>query len=362
MIRLLVDCHVFDGKFQGTRTYLEGLYGILKKNNDIDFYFCACDVARLKRMFGESNNIHYIRLRSKNKFLRLLFEYPRIIKNNKIDYAHFQYIVPLIKCCKEIVTIHDLLFLDFPSFFPLLYRLKNRVLFSFSAKRANLLLTVSKFSRSEIEHYFNIPAEKIVITYNSVTENNIQINKNIINKYNIEKFILEVGRIEPRKNQLSLVRAFVGRELYNSYSLVLVGSRDLEYKEYDDYILSLSPFVRSKIIEISVSYEDLISLYRHASLFVFPSFAEGFGIPPLEALVNYCPVLCSRTTAMEEFGFPYKYTFDPYDQEELGNKMEQILKEKYDFSFRNKILAKYSWEESSKILYKSLSGVPELVN
>ena len=146
MIKLLIDAHVFDGKYQGTRTYIQGIYSAMITHKDIEFYFAAQNVSRLKSIFGIAENIHYIRLDATNSIWRLAWEYPRIIKKYKIDYAHFQYICPLIKCCKEIVTIHDLLFLDFPKYFPLSYRIKNRTLFMYSAKRADLLLTVSEYS------------------------------------------------------------------------------------------------------------------------------------------------------------------------------------------------------------------------
>ena len=355
MIKLLIDCHVFDGKFQGTRTYIEGIYSELIKKKEIDFYFCAVNVDNLKNTFGNYDNVHYIRLRFKNKFLRLFFEYPYIISYYNIDFAHFQYIVPLFKRCREIVTIHDLLFLDFPNFFPILYRFKNYVLFRLSAQRADLLLTVSEFSRSEINHYFDIPLEKIVLTSNSVicpTFSNM--NNKILESLQLDKYILEVGRIEPRKNQLALVKVFIENRLYEEYSLVLVGSLDLAYKEFDEYINKVNPLARSKIKQISVSYDDLLTLYRNASLFVFPSYAEGFGIPPLEALMNNCPVLCSNVTAMAEFNFPHKYTFNPYNQEELSNKLIQVLSEPYDFTYKDEVLNKYSWKNSSDTIYEQI--------
>ena len=102
-MKLFVDCHVFDGKFQGTRTYIQGIYTNLLHHKEIDYYFAARDIKNLKRIFGESENVHYITLKSKGSLSRLIFEIPSIIKKYNIDYAHFQYISPLIKNCKEII-------------------------------------------------------------------------------------------------------------------------------------------------------------------------------------------------------------------------------------------------------------------
>ena len=100
-MNLLVDAHVFDGKFQGTRTYLEGLYTHMIHHQDIDFYFAAQNLKGLRKVFGEGDNIHYVGLEGEGRFKRLAVEYPNIIRKNKIDFAHFQYISPLFKCCKK---------------------------------------------------------------------------------------------------------------------------------------------------------------------------------------------------------------------------------------------------------------------
>ena len=161
-MRILVDCHVFDGKFQGTRTYLEGLYEQMIKHDDIDFYFAAHEVEKLKGVFGSKSNVHYVALKHQGSIGRLMFDFPQIIKEYHIDYAHFQYISPFRKCCKEIVTIHDLLFLDFPQYFSTLYKQKNTFFFKRSAKRADILLTVSEYSRERISKLFKVPEEQIV--------------------------------------------------------------------------------------------------------------------------------------------------------------------------------------------------------
>ncbi|MBF6607921.1 MAG: glycosyltransferase, partial [Flavobacterium sp.] len=155
-VRIFVDCHVFDGAPQGTTTYLHGLYSALIKNKKFTFYFAAHNLAALRTIFGTHENVVYLRYRSSNKFYRLLIDTPRLIRKNAIDFAHFQYVVPPIKRCKYIVTVHDVLFMDFPQYFPLTYRLKNKWLFKTSAKFSDVVLTVSNYSKRQIEKHFNI--------------------------------------------------------------------------------------------------------------------------------------------------------------------------------------------------------------
>ena len=187
-MRLLVDAHVFDGKFQGTRTYLEGLYSRMVNHGDIEFYFAAYDIHKLKKVFGKARNVHYVKLPYCGSIKRLLFVYPRIIEEYKIDYAHFQYITPLYKKCKEIVTMHDLLFLDYPQYFPSWYRLSKKLLFKASAKRADVLLTVSDYSKDAIVRHFPIEKNRIHITYNSILPiGHIDNNFAIRGKYGLKK-------------------------------------------------------------------------------------------------------------------------------------------------------------------------------
>ncbi len=356
-MRLLVDAHVFDGRFQGTRTYLEGLYTHMTQHKDIDFYFAAQYEEKLRFVFGEAENIHFVHLNGEGRLKRLAVEFPNIIGNHKIDYAHFQYISPLYKTCREIVTVHDLLFMDFPQYFPAKYKMKNEFFFRRSAKRADLLLSVSEFSRDEIVRHYGIGRERISITFNSVLPAYENIEEvDVKERYGLDKYILTVSRIEPRKNHLALMRAFVELNLAEKgYKLVMVGGKDLGYKEFFDYYTSLPDGLKESMLFLQVPFNELVALYKNASLFVFPSLGEGFGIPPLEAVAYGCPLLCSNATAMAEFELPEEISFNPTDMEELKVKLVEQLEhplEKSDYAKR--VLMKYNWEEIADGYYDVL--------
>lgn len=326
-MKLFVDAHIFDDSYQGIRTYIQGLYSeFIRLSPEIDVYFGAYDIKRLAEVFGNASNVHYISFKSPNKFYRLSVDIPRIIQKYRIDIAHYQYISPLPKYCKEIVTIHDVLFLDYPNYFPLGYRLKNNFLFSRSAKRADLLLTVSDYSRKAIAHHFKIPYSNIYVTPNGVSSSFADKNGKIVNvkkQYDLDKYILCVGRIEPRKNHLFLIRAFKELSLWEKgYDLVLIGKKEKFDHSFDKYLKELPQSVsdRIKIIE-QVDNDELKCFYREASLFVFPSLAEGFGIPPIEAVLSRTPCLCSNATAMQDFSFLGRRLFDPTNINELKQKI-----------------------------------------
>lgn len=357
-MKLLVDAHVFDGKYQGTRTYIEGIYTNMLRHKDIDFFFAAHNIDNLRGIFGEAKNVHYVRLHSTNNIVRLAVEYPLIITRLGVDYAHFQYISPLIKTCKEIVTIHDLLFLDYPEYFPRSYRVKNEILFKLSAKRADLLLTVSKYSKDEIIRHFNICEDKIHITPNGVLPQNMgKALPDIKKKFGLYRYILTVSRIEPRKNHQMLLQAYVELKLYEqNVKLVMVGVKDLANKDFNDYYEALPPRIKSSILIIHVSYSELVALYKEADLFVFPSLAEGFGIPPIEAVAFGCTTLCSNKTAMADFAFLGDKLFDPYDISELKNKIHFYLSHKNEnIKEEQKIISqRYDWILTADRLYEYL--------
>lgn len=355
-MNLLVDCHVFDGKFQGTRTYLEGLYKCMIRHKDITFFFAAHDIDKLTNVFGRADNIKYVKLTHTGSIGRLAFDFPKIIRENNIDYAHFQYITPFKKTCKEIDTIHDLLFMDYPQYFSTVYKLKNKFFFKRSAKRADLILTVSEYSRERINHWFKIPLGNIHITENAVLpiDKSVDI-PDVKTKYGLNKYILTVSRIEPRKNHLMLLEAFAELKLYaKGYDLVMVGTPDLKYTSFQTYFKNLSDDIKQHVKIMSVSFPELVGLYQNASLFVFPSLAEGFGIPPLEAIEYGCPVLSSNVTAMKEFGLPTEVTFNPNDKEEMKGKIVEQLKNPAKIDI--KIIAnRFNWNHSAEVLYNAIA-------
>ncbi|MDN3678428.1 glycosyltransferase family 1 protein [Flavobacterium paronense] len=357
---IFVDCHVFDGNFQGTTTYLKGLYTELLKDKTKLFYFGASNIAFLKTIFGTHDNLTYVSYKSKNKFYRLLFDIPGIIKKNNIDFAHFQYVVPPIKSCKYIVTIHDVLFLDFPEYFPLIYRIKNKFLFKTSAKRSDVVLSVSEYSKKQIQKHFGI--EKVTITPNAIdsvyfeTYNKEEVQKQVRDKFKATNYFLYVSRWEPRKNHDRLLKAFVENEYYKTHSLVFVGNKAIENKVYNDYYTSLPDEIKATIFSFSkVNSQDLLVLVRGADLSIYPSIAEGFGIPPLESLAANIPTICSNTTAMADFEFFGDCLFNPLDLEDLKNKIKIGLNDTQMDQKRNQMKAKFTWQFAAEQFKKAIS-------
>lgn len=355
-INIFVDCHVFDGSFQGTTTYLKGIYLEMIKYKHIHYFFAAKDIDNLIAIFGIHDNVHFLKYKTDNKFYRLLFDIPNLIKTNKIDYAHFQYVVPPIKHCKYINTIHDVLFLDFPEYFSLFYRIKNNFLFKWSAKKSDIVLTVSEYSKVRIEQNFKI--KNLVVIPNAVDEafyqeyDKSEMKDFVKEKFGIENYFLFVSRIESRKNHLTLLKVFVENDYYKSKKLVFVGKKVNLNPNYLNYYNKLSNEIKNKIIHFdNLSFEDLLPVVRAADLSVYPSLAEGFGIPPLESLAANVPTVCSNSTAMSDFDFMDNYLFDPLNENDLKLKINLALNSLNTVS-PQQIKNNYNWQASALKLYK----------
>lgn len=361
---ILVDCHVFDQSLQGTTTYIKGIYLELIKDKTKNFYFVSHNY-NLEEIFGKQENVHYIKFKSKNKFYRLLIELPQIIKKHNIDYAHFQYIVPPLKRCKYIVSLHDVLFLDYPKYFPFIYKVSKKILYKYSAKYSDIVLTVSEFSKNRIERHFNL--QNIYITPNAVeasfyeTYDKVAVQKQVSEKFGIQNYFLFVSRWEPRKNHHLLLKVFVEKEYFKEYNLVFLGDEAIENKEYNKYYKSLSHNIKSKIYKLNkISFNDLLLINRAAKLSVYPSIAEGFGIPPLESIACGIPTVCSNTTAMSDFNFMSDCLFNPFDAIDLDNKIRIALSDQNLNDKKEKVFKKYNWRIAAKQIQVAVSRNNEL--
>jgi len=343
-IKVFVDGHVFDIPSQGSATYLKNILQIISQSSAHTLYV-GCK--ELPSVLQGVESIVHVPYRCNSSASRIFFEIPKIVAGLKPEYCWFQYIIPpLLFRAKTVVTIHDVLPLDFPDYFSIPFVLKCKLLFRLSAKLSDRVFTVSDYSKERLHKHFLLPNEKIVVTPNGVSDR--FLNTNRVGDRG-EAFLLYVSRVEPRKRQLELANAFVSsRFASKGYKLVLIGA------DYSDGLLD--KFIGNDLVDYrgEVSDTDLLKLFSTASGFVYPSAAEGFGIPPLEAAAVGCPVLCSNETAMKDFDF-----FSPHHKN-LSSQQEFLhaLNDFYDFvlmgdqnacaSISNHVREKYNWEVSAE--------------
>jgi len=364
-MKIFVDAYLLNKEFQGTKTYIEGIYKeFSKRNKSIQIFLGCFKSEELILEYKDYENISFLFYKNSSRLKRMLFEIPKLIHNHQFDFAHFQYVIPFKRSSqtKYIVTIHDILFNDFKEEFSKSYRLKRNSLFKSSANNCDFLCTVSSYSKQRIKEIYKVKKE-IYITPNGVDSSYFESyqkeeeQQRVLKKFKVQNYMLFVSRIEPRKNQQILVQLL--DKFPEGHNLVFIGERTLKNNYLNEEIDKLSDELKKRIYFFNdINKEDLLSFIRGAKVFIYPSKAEGFGIPTLEAGAAKIPVLCSNATAMSEFTFFKPYHINFLNEKDMLLSLQKLLLEtsftKLNY-IRNEIKENYSWEKASRILESIIS-------
>ena len=222
------------------------------------------------------------------KFLFLSFALRKIKPDVVLEPAHIGPFSFLWNC-KKVVTIHDLTPVLFPQYHINISCFIHKLFLSLILCNADGILVPSECTKRDIERLYQ-PEVPIQVTYEAVTEDfqpsSKRKVKEVKDKYGIKKpYILSVGTLEPRKNLITLLKAYnILREKGNDYQLVIVGEKGWYFKKF---LKEIESFGKDIIITGYVDRKELPALYSGAEVMVFPSLYEGFGLPPLEAMQLY---------------------------------------------------------------------------
>ena len=269
---------------------------------------------------------------SPNPFIRLGFDLARNLRRDRPALLHVQYTAPLACSVPVVASVHDVSFLDHPEFFapPRVAQLRYTV--ARTVRRAARVLTGSEFSRASILRAYNLPPERVVAIPNAADSAFRPIAREraaaeVLRRFRIcAPFVLSVGDLHKRKNQIGLIRAFeqIVREHPFPHSLVLAG-KDTWFSPEVRQAARRSG-VSSRIHFTGfVSDDDLLNLYNACEAFVFPSFYEGFGIPVLEAMACGKAVCASNASAVPEVADGAALLFDPHSVSEIALSIRDIL-------------------------------------
>lgn len=253
------------------------------------------------------------------------------LKKNQIDIFHGlsnELPVRLHKTgIKSIVTIHDLIFLRYPEYYPLIDRNIYRLKFGYACRKANKIIAISECTKRDIISFFHIPEKKIKVIYQGCHPNfalpvSDEKKKEVVRKYQLpDQFLLYVGSIESRKNLLLVTKALLYTD--KNIQLVAIGKKTNYQIEVERFVKENNLSGKVRIIN-DLPFEDLPACYQLAKIFIYPSFFEGFGIPLIEALSSGVPVIAATGSCLEEAGGPDSVYIDPLNEKELAEAISKV--------------------------------------
>jgi len=302
--------------------------------------------------------------------------FPLILKSQHIhcDLLHsLNSELPLLHNIKSVVTIHDLKYIKYPQLLKSPLNIKStylKYIFKQGARKATKIIAISESTKKDIINILKIPENKIKTIYEAsnlglYSKKNPKPNNEIVKRYKIKKpYFLYVGAKRPHKNLMGLLKAFsIFKQKYDKWNskLVIVGIKN----SYNTSSLLNEAkkinIMNDLIITGFVFDQDLRALYSEAEIFLLVSFYEGFGLPILEAMECKTPVITSNISSMPEIAGDATLLVNPYNFEEIANKMNEIMSSN---NLKNELIKrgserikKFSWritaEETLKI-YKEI--------
>ena len=333
-----VDFHVVDGIFQGSRTHVLELFSeVIRLSPDIHFvlFLEQIDLLRAFSPIFTAANVELVHMPHANPIKRLCWQLPMLQRKYRLDFLHTQYILPIPSFSAGIVTIHDILFETHPQYFAPLFRLRSSILMRLSAWRASHVFTVSEFSRQAMLSRYHIAPEKISVIHNGVDETRFyagDAGKDVVEARGLisRGYLLSVGRLEPRKNHVALLRAYAKLQSVH-LPLVIIGQPHFGFSDVFQVIKELN-LEGQVLIFTNVKDDDLPAFYRHAKLFIYPTWAEGFGMPPLEAMASGLPVISSNSTSIPEVVGDAAELISPDNIDALAKAIDHFLSDHVFYS------------------------------
>ncbi|MFK0731741.1 MAG: glycosyltransferase family 4 protein [Gloeotrichia echinulata HAB0833] len=366
-------------KRRGIGNYTLNLVQSLAKIDQENQYFIYTDQPDSENLLPKAANVKIRNLVPANYLLWEQLILPRQAVKDGIDILHCTANtspVFLNKSTKLIVTIHDVMYLKDSALLPksnVMYQRLGRVyrsaIVSKTIKNANKVITVSNFSKSDILHHFpSLQPKSIITTYEAADPafsilDSQYTSKIIKNRFNLAgKYLLTLGGTDPRKNTKLVIQAFSKlKQTQNiDQKLVIVGIPNWKQSEFY-HLVCLLQCENDVIFTDYVTQEELVCLYNCATLFLYPSLYEGFGIPPLESMACGTPVITSNTTSIPEVVGDAALQIDPNSQEALEAAVYKLL---IDNSLRENLIQRglaqakqFSWQkmaEETLDIYKSI--------
>jgi glycosyltransferase involved in cell wall biosynthesis len=328
-MRFSVDAHAIGQHLTGNETYIRNLlncFDVLDREADFVAYISREEaVADVPQRFQKTKV-------SVNPFVRLGYDLPRRVAEDRPSLLHVQYTAPLACAAPVVVSVHDVSFLEHPEYFTSFRAMQLRLTVRRTVKAASCVLTPSEFSKRRILDAYKLSDDKVVVLPNGVSSVFHPVARETAQRSMRTSlpplpFILTVGDLQPRKNHLGLIHAFedlIAAHPVLPHHLLVVG-KETWYSPTIRAAAKKSQVADRIHFTGFVDDEEVRRLYGACDLFVYPSFYEGFGLPILEAMACGRAVACSNTSAMPEVADSAALLFDPSSRRDLVFAMRDLL-------------------------------------
>lgn len=367
-MKIGIDIRLIGKKQTGSEEFIINLvknFALLESDHDFILYTDISDVDKISKQLEIENksNFKIISLATPNRFAWNFWTLPKYLRKNPVDVYHTQYITPWFvpRSIKIVTVVHDISFNFFPQFIKFADLFFLKTLIPLSIRRADKVIGVSQFTADEIIKYYKTDKNKVDWIYNSISQEFVgkeiseQQLEQVREKYKLpEKFILYMGTLQPRKNISHLIEAYACiKEDIDDIKLVICGKRGgHNYDQRIDQAIKKNNLSEEDVIFPGfVDEEDKVAIFHLAHVFAFPSLYEGFGIPPLEAMSQGVPVLCSDIPSLKEIAADGALYFDVASLDDFSKKLYDIS---MDASLRKELtgaglgrVSFFSWKKSA---------------
>jgi glycosyltransferase involved in cell wall biosynthesis len=356
-VRIAIDARKLHD--YGIGTYVRNLVHTLARQGGTDTYVLLCSQRDVPFVRALGPQFEPLPEPAANYSVREQFSVPAALRRARVDLFHApHYVVPPLTRCPYVVTIHDCIHLRFPQYLPnRAAHVYARTMMWTSARRARRVLTVSEASKDDILHYLHVPADRVEVVPNGLDERfatapTAEDLARVRERFQLtEPFILYAGNIKPHKNVDRLIEAYsiLRRQGITGTKLLIIGD---ELSKYPALRRLVHRFQLHKHVRFFGFVPDrtLAALYRLASVFVFPSLYEGFGLPPLEAMAAGAPVVTSNVSSLPGVVGDAALLIDPLDAGAIASAMARVLSEpalRADLICRGLERAKlFSWDRT----------------
>jgi glycosyltransferase involved in cell wall biosynthesis len=308
--------------------------------------------------FKDKKNVTLCYVWAGNNLLSNIFLLPRYSHQYKLDVILYQNFISPFGRGRTIAYVHDVLFLSHPEFYTVYERIYLFPL-KFLARRADSIITVSEAEKQRLlEFKLAFSPDKITVAFHGVETNFVPLEKHdpgvaeqVKVKFGLpDKFILFVGRLNLRKNLENLLRAMPLLQ-NKEIPLVIVGADNWKKSNHLAIINELG--IGQRVLFTGAVYRELNVVYALAKVFCFPSYAESFGLPPLEAMACGVPVVVSNTTSLPEVCGEAGTYVSPDSPVEIASAIDSLLsndqlcKEKRQMGLEQ--ARKFTWERAARI-------------